>query len=118
MNLWGLLSEIVLPSDVKVCLVGVFHVLEFTQDVGVLVEFKDLFNSSHVTVFRTLGLPVGIISLCGLWLINVVGQQGVQLEKWGLPHPDRCLHYEEAEETIDHLLTNCVFERQFWSSLL
>jgi hypothetical protein len=75
LNLWGLLSEIVLPSHVKVCLVGVFHVLEFTQPIQHIRDsFKDLFNTSHVTVFRTLGLPAGIISLCGLWLINVVGQ--------------------------------------------
>ena len=27
-----------------------------------------------------------------------------QLEKWGLPHSDRCPHCDEAEETIDHCL--------------
>jgi hypothetical protein len=76
LNLWGLLFKIVLQPAVEVCTVGVFHVLEFTQPSQHMRDsFKDLFSSGHVTVFGTLGLPAGVISLCGLWLINVVGQR-------------------------------------------
>jgi len=35
-----------------------------------------------------------------------------------LPHPATCPHCDQEDETIDHLLTNCVFARQFWFNLL
>lgn len=67
LNLWGLLFETVLQPDVEVCTFGIFHVLESTQPSQHMRDsFNDLFNSSHVTIFGTLGLPAGVISLCGL----------------------------------------------------
>ena len=36
-----------------------------------------------------------------------------QLTKRGLPHPDKCLLCDQEEETIQHILTTCVFARQF-----
>ena len=41
-----------------------------------------------------------------------------QLTKRGLPHPDKCILYDQEEETIQHILTTCVFAIQFWHSLL
>ncbi|WVZ85337.1 hypothetical protein U9M48_032277 [Paspalum notatum var. saurae] len=41
-----------------------------------------------------------------------------RLAKRGLPHPERCLLCDQAEETIDHLLISCVFARQAWYSIL
>ena len=35
-----------------------------------------------------------------------------------LPHPDRCPHCDQAEESINHLLLSCVFAREFWFKLL
>ena len=32
----------------------------------------------------------------------------------GLPHPERCPLCDQATETIDHLLVQCVFAREFW----
>jgi hypothetical protein len=35
-----------------------------------------------------------------------------------LPHLDRCPLCDKEEETINHLLVNCVFAHQFWFNLL
>jgi len=40
------------------------------------------------------------------------------LARRGLPHPDRCPHCDQAEESINHLLLSCVFAREFWFKLL
>jgi len=36
------------------------------------------------------------------------------LARRGLPHPERCPLCDQAAETIDHLLVQCVFAREFW----
>ena len=41
-----------------------------------------------------------------------------RLQKRGLPHPDCCPLCDQEEETVQHLLTTCVFARQFWFSIL
>jgi len=41
-----------------------------------------------------------------------------RLQKRGLPHPVRCPFSDQADETVQHLLTSCVFARQFWFSVL
>ncbi|WVZ75385.1 hypothetical protein U9M48_023441 [Paspalum notatum var. saurae] len=41
-----------------------------------------------------------------------------RLAKRNLPHPATCPFCNQEEETIDHVLTNCVFARQFWFNLL
>jgi hypothetical protein len=37
-----------------------------------------------------------------------------RLARRGLPHPEYCPLCDQEEETIDHLLVNCVFAREFW----
>jgi hypothetical protein len=37
-----------------------------------------------------------------------------RLARRGLPHPECCPLCDQEEETIDHLLVNCVFAREFW----
>jgi hypothetical protein len=41
-----------------------------------------------------------------------------RLQKRGLPHPDVCPLCDQAQETVQHTLTSCVFARQFWFSIL
>jgi hypothetical protein len=41
-----------------------------------------------------------------------------KLARRGLPHPTRCPHCDQEEETINHLLVLCVFAREFWFVLL
>ena len=36
----------------------------------------------------------------------------------GLQHPAACPLCDQAQETIDHLLVSCVFDRQLWFSIL
>ena len=38
--------------------------------------------------------------------------------KRGLPHPIRCPLCDQQQETIDNLLLNCVFAREFWFHVL
>jgi len=40
------------------------------------------------------------------------------LAKRGSPHPGHCPLCDQADETIGHLLTSCVFSRQVWFSIL
>jgi len=35
-------------------------------------------------------------------------------KKRGLPHPAHCPLCDQEDETVQHLLTSCVFARQFW----
>lgn len=37
-----------------------------------------------------------------------------RLARRGLPHPSRCPLCDQEEETIQHVLTSCVFSRQVW----
>jgi len=41
-----------------------------------------------------------------------------QLAHRGLSHLERCPLCDQEEETIQHLLTNCVFSRQIWFIIL
>ena len=41
-----------------------------------------------------------------------------RLAKRGLPHPEKCVLYDQDEENVQHLLTNCVFARDFWFRIL
>ena len=41
-----------------------------------------------------------------------------RLAKRGLQHPERCVLCDQEEETIQHILTSCVFARQFWHTIL
>jgi len=36
----------------------------------------------------------------------------------GLQDDDSCVHCEQSQETIDHLLINCPFSRELWFNLL
>jgi len=39
-------------------------------------------------------------------------------EKRGLPHPAHCPLCDQEDENIQHILTSCVFARQFWFNIL
>jgi hypothetical protein len=41
-----------------------------------------------------------------------------RLKKRGLDHPQSCALCDQEEETVQHILTNCVFARQFWHDIL
>jgi hypothetical protein len=35
-----------------------------------------------------------------------------------MPHPDVCPMCDQAQETIQHLLSACIFAREFWHKIL
>lgn len=41
-----------------------------------------------------------------------------RLAKRNLPHPDKCLLCDQEDEDIQHLITSCVFARDFWFRVL
>ena len=41
-----------------------------------------------------------------------------RLQKRGLPYPARCPLCDQEDETAQHILTSCVFARQFWLGIL
>jgi len=41
-----------------------------------------------------------------------------RLAKRRLPHPEKCPHCDQENESINHLLVGCVFARQFWFHVL
>ena len=38
--------------------------------------------------------------------------------KRGLPHPNQCPLCDQEDETVQHILTSCIFSRQFWFQIL
>ena len=64
---------------------------------------------SHGNGFGNLG-PLAKVKPSFRWpFVTGVGR---------LPHPARCPLCDQEEETVQHLLTTCVFARQFWFSIL
>jgi hypothetical protein len=54
-----------------------------------------------------------------LWLVTQRKCWTVdRLARHGLDHPEKCLLCDQEEETMDHLLSSCVFSRQFWFKFL
>lgn len=41
-----------------------------------------------------------------------------RLSRRGLPHPEQCVLCDQADENIQHILTSCVFAREFWFKIL
>jgi len=54
-------------------------------------------------------------------IFNIVSRCAGQPDRlaWqGLDHPSGCLHCDQDAETVNHLLVDCVFARDFWFGLL
>lgn len=51
-------------------------------------------------------------------MINMQKKQVLDSQHRGLPYSKCCRLCDQAQETIDHLLTSCVFAHQVWFSLL
>jgi len=54
-----------------------------------------------------------------VWLaINNKCWTADRLKKRGLDHPENCVLCDQEDETVQHILSNCVFTRQFWHNIL
>ena len=67
--------------------------------------------------YGNLGHRANAKSLFGWLSRTAVGQQ-IGYKKRGLPHPAHCPLCDQEDETVQHLLTSCVFARQFWFYIL
>jgi hypothetical protein len=41
-----------------------------------------------------------------------------RLANQGLQHPEHCIFCDQEEEIVQHILTSCVFSREFWFQVL
>jgi hypothetical protein len=41
-----------------------------------------------------------------------------QTQKRRLDHPENCVLCDQEDKTVQHILSNCVFTRQFWHNIL
>jgi len=41
-----------------------------------------------------------------------------RLARRGLPHPAQCVFCDQTDEDVQHILTDCVFAREFWVKIL
>jgi hypothetical protein len=41
-----------------------------------------------------------------------------KLKKKGLDYPENCVLCDQEDEIVQHILSNCVFTRQFWHNIL
>ncbi|GJN20378.1 hypothetical protein PR202_gb07748 [Eleusine coracana subsp. coracana] len=41
-----------------------------------------------------------------------------RLQRRGLEHPEKCVLCDQEEEIVQHILTSCLFARQFWNRIL
>ena len=48
---------------------------------------------------------------------NCVGQL-TDSKKGGLDYPKNCVLCDQEDETVQHILSNCIFTSQFWYNIL
>jgi hypothetical protein len=118
LNLWELLSEIVLQPEVEDK-----HIFSIAADgkYSAKSAYEGLFAGStsfghYHLIWKTWAPPKCRFFL---WLVaNKRCWTADRLAKRGLDHPARCLFCDQEAETIDHILVSCVFTRVFWFTLL
>jgi len=70
--------------------------------------------SSLVPSLLNLGNVSGSLGLRG----RIAVGRPTAWRRGGPPHPDQCTLCDQEDETIQHILTTCVFARQFWFQIL
>jgi hypothetical protein len=116
--LWDLISEVVLQPEVEDC-----HVWRLSSDGHYSAK------SAYENILRGMVVfnPYEQIwkswapGKCRLFMWLVVRDRcwtADRLARRGLPHPGCCPLCDQDEEHINHLLSTCVFAREFWFFLL
>lgn len=117
-QLWDLLSEVVLQQEIEDK-----HVFNIVSDGIYLAKsaYKGLFAGStsfghYCRVWKTWAPPK-----CRFFLWLAAHKRcwtADRLVKEGLDHPSKCPLRDQEAETLDHLLVSCVFSRDFLFKLL
>jgi len=114
LHLWDVLSDFFLQPDVEDR-----HIWRFSSDgqYSAKTAYKGFFVGTTSfepceRIWKTWAPPkcrffVWLVAHNRCWTAD-------RLARRGLPHPERCLLCDQAAETIDHLLVQCVFAREFW----
>lgn len=118
LDLWDLLSEIVLQSGIQD-----IHRWRFSSSgqYSAKSAYEIFFQGSVQFQSWERIWKSWAPGKCRFFLWLVVHKRcwtADRLARRNLPHPTHCPHCDQDAETIDHLLTTCVFARQFWFSLL
>ena len=112
--LWDVLSDFSLQPGVEDR-----HIWRFSSDgkYSAKTAYKGFFVGSisfepYERIWKTWAPPkcrffVWLVAHNRCWTAD-------RLARRGLPHPEHCPLCDQAAETIDHLLVQCVFTREFW----
>ena len=116
--LWDILSEVVLQPGVEDA-----HIwrLSTSGQYSAKSAYEGFFIGSTVFRPRERIWKTWAPGKCRFFMWLVAHNKcwtADRLARRGLPHPARCPHCEQEEETINHLLVSCVFAREFWFVLL
>jgi hypothetical protein len=118
LQLWGLLSEVVLRPDVEDK-----HISSLARDgkYSTKTTYEGFFAGSTIFGHYPLVWKTWPPQKCRFFLLLVAHRRcwtTDRLAKRGMNHPTRCLLCDQEDETLDHLLVSCVFTREFWFHLL
>jgi len=56
-------------------------------------------------------------TFCG-WQLGIVAGLQIDYKKRGFPYLERCPLCDQEDDCVQHILTSCVFARQFWFAIL
>jgi hypothetical protein len=118
LSLWDALANMELQMDSEDK-----HIFRFASDGEYLanVAYDSMFIGSTQFAFYDIIWKTWAPSKCKffMWLPALRRcWTADRLQRRGLDHPDRCLLCDQAPETVNHLLTNFPFAREFWFHFL
>ena len=118
LELWDILSEVNLQPDVED-----LHIWRFSSagKYTAKTAYLNLFQGSILFGPWKRIWKSWAPGKCRFFLWLVAHDRcwtADRLARRGLPHPAHCPLCDQGEETINHLLTSCVFAREFWFNLL
>jgi hypothetical protein len=116
-QLWDLLSEVVLQQEIEDK-----HVFSIASDGNYSAKsaYEGIFAGSTFGHYRMVW-KTWAPSKCRFFLWLAAHKRrwtADRLAKRGLDHPSKCPLCDQEAETFDHLLVSCVFSREFWFKLL
>jgi hypothetical protein len=118
LNLWQLLTEVVLQPDVDDS-----HIWQFasTGKYSAKSAYEAMFiGATQFNPWERIWRSWAP-GKCQFFMWLVAHNKcwtADRLAKKGLPHPEHCPLCDQDEETINHLLLSCVFSRQIWFIVL
>jgi len=118
LDVWDMVQEVVLHPDVEDVHKWRF---EASGQFTTCSAYEALFNGSICFAAGKLIWGTWAPRECKFFLWLVAHDRcwtADRLARRGLSHPEHCPLCEQEEETINHILSACVFARQFWHRFL